>query len=619
MAKLEELEARLAHARNDDERAETAVALAAYWGEHDPSQSLDYSVQALALTEQAQPTEIRIRAHVELAHAHYRLGDYRAALKIASGMLDDAHTLAIKSLEARAHNLIGNCFHAVGDYTSAQENYMELLRIAEDIGDQGMMSGALVNLGIIYAESNNHAKSITYLERGVEVARAAQISEHDLALRIHNLGAAYLAAGIYEKAIARNLEALSVFETCGDLIGIVNCQYTLGATYKSLEQYEKAHDAYAAALTAASAAGAEYYAKGYLPKQLGELLIAEGKPEEALSRLKLALPVLETHDDKPELREAHRLLSLAYRQLGCYEDAFTHCEAYHELYEKIFNEESDERLRALQTRHEVERAQLEAQVYRLKSESLEHEMEARKRSEEQRVAFAIEHQRGEALRELFTNTYHDLMTPITTMRTSLELMDRLPLNDPRMTERRGRVISQLDNLTDKLNSILLMAKLDGDSPTLLLFDHHTAASLVERALRLLRLSPEDHRRIHIDLNPSIRLYVDGELMARALTNLIANALQFSVDPAPLTVAANQDSESVTIHVSDQGHGITEEEMTRIFERFYRGDGSRPMNGGSGLGLPIALAVVRRHGGRIDVKSVPGVGTTFSIVLPTQRP
>lgn len=612
---LKALETRLSNAATSQERLDALLNLTSYWGDRDPHQALDYARQALIVAEETHLLEKRVCAYLEIAAAHFRLGDYLEGLRVASAQLEETNTPELKQFHARAHNLVGNCLHAAGDYTGAQEHYLELLRLAEELNAHAMVSGALVNIGIIYAESKSFDKAITYLQRGIEVGRATQMSEIDLAHRIHNLGVAYLDQGDYEQAIAYNLEALAVFEQHDDQLGIVACQHTLCTAYKSLEVYEKAHAASAVALQAARKAGSDYFADGYLPKQLGDLLIAEGKFDQAIEQLKPALPVLEANDDKPELKEAHRLLAFAYREMGCFQQALQHLDAYQELYEALFNEDSDMRLRVLQTRHEVERAELEAQVYRLKSDALEQAMAARQRDEAQRVAIAIERERGMALRELFTNTYHDLMTPITVMRTGLELMARLPPDDPRAPQRRDRIISQLDNLTDKLNMILLMAKLDGEKGESLQSDLHNVDTLIDRAVRLLRLDERARARVRVEIPHPFAVWLDGQLMTRALANLIDNALRFSPEPAPVVVSATHDEARIIIGVRDQGAGIAEADRPRIFERFFRGDASRSIEGGSGLGLPITQAIMRLHGGEIEVECEQGAGTCFRMVLP----
>jgi two-component system phosphate regulon sensor histidine kinase PhoR len=101
-----------------------------------------------------------------------------------------------------------------------------------------------------------------------------------------------------------------------------------------------------------------------------------------------------------------------------------------------------------------------------------------------------------------------------------------------------------------------------------------------------------------------------------VANLIDNASKYTPDGGTITVAAKANGQHVTIEVSDNGIGIPQDDVPRIFERFYRVDRSRSRDmGGTGLGLSIVKHVAQVHGGTIDVESTPGKGSTFRLKLP----
>ena len=112
------------------------------------------------------------------------------------------------------------------------------------------------------------------------------------------------------------------------------------------------------------------------------------------------------------------------------------------------------------------------------------------------------------------------------------------------------------------------------------------------------------------------VYGDEPLLAVALHNLIANAIQYSQKGSRVGVGVSNADGIVEIAVTDQGIGIPDEELDRVFERFFRIDPARSRHtGGSGLGLSIVKHVVQNHGGDIRVWSQPGNGSTFTIRLP----
>lgn len=117
-----------------------------------------------------------------------------------------------------------------------------------------------------------------------------------------------------------------------------------------------------------------------------------------------------------------------------------------------------------------------------------------------------------------------------------------------------------------------------------------------------------------------RCCVSGDLqrLQRMVANLLDNALKYTPSEGTITVSVNDDEENVVISVSDTGIGISEEDLSHIFERFYRCDQSRSQ-AGIGLGLSLALAIARSHGGNITVRSRPGKGSTFTVTLPHRLP
>jgi signal transduction histidine kinase len=105
-------------------------------------------------------------------------------------------------------------------------------------------------------------------------------------------------------------------------------------------------------------------------------------------------------------------------------------------------------------------------------------------------------------------------------------------------------------------------------------------------------------------------------MIQALDNIVDNAIKYSTTEKHLTVKGTATAKSVTLTVRDRGTGIARKDLSRVFERFYRG--GNVTSSGSGLGLPIAKRIVEGHGGRIEVRSTVGSGTEVHVTLPIGR-
>jgi len=111
------------------------------------------------------------------------------------------------------------------------------------------------------------------------------------------------------------------------------------------------------------------------------------------------------------------------------------------------------------------------------------------------------------------------------------------------------------------------------------------------------------------------LEIDPDRLAQALGNVVSNAIKYTPAGGQVSVSAGTQAEQACIRVDDSGPGIAPEEMERIFTPLYRGAAGRRFPSGMGLGLSIARDLVAAHGGRIEVQSTPGAGSTFTLWLP----
>jgi signal transduction histidine kinase len=110
------------------------------------------------------------------------------------------------------------------------------------------------------------------------------------------------------------------------------------------------------------------------------------------------------------------------------------------------------------------------------------------------------------------------------------------------------------------------------------------------------------------------VFVDAELIVLMIAHLIDNAVKYSRPGSPILIGAHASERGVIIHVTDQGPGISEDEQTRIFDKFYRGSRGQHLKG-TGMGLAIAREIIRAHGEEIWVRSNPDQGSEFCFSLP----
>lgn len=219
-------------------------------------------------------------------------------------------------------------------------------------------------------------------------------------------------------------------------------------------------------------------------------------------------------------------------------------------------------------------------------------------------------------REFVANVSHELKTPIASVGLLAEALQE-GADDPDMVRHfADRLTTESQRLGSITREIIELSRLQAEG-ALAEFEPVTVQSIVYKAIDQNRVVAKA-RGIKLaeggDLDAVI--YGDETRLVVALNNLIANAVHYSPDNSQVGIGAVRRNSFIEIAVTDQGIGMTKEEVERVFERFYRTDQARSRStGGSGLGLSIVKHIVSNHGGDIRVWSAPGKGSTFTIRIP----
>ena len=221
--------------------------------------------------------------------------------------------------------------------------------------------------------------------------------------------------------------------------------------------------------------------------------------------------------------------------------------------------------------------------------------------------------------DFVANVSHEIKTPLTAILSTVETLTETPLDDAGRAKCFDILTRQARRLNDLVHDILSLAAIErrqtaGDQA-------FTPLSLAQAARDALALCQDEASRRGVALAllpeppPDLTVKADPRLIEQALVNLITNALRHSGSPT-VTLTLAQEGDNATLTVADQGCGIPEEHLPRLFERFYRvhKDRSRE-NGGTGLGLAIVKHIALLHHGAVDVRSTPGQGTAFTLTLP----
>ncbi len=221
----------------------------------------------------------------------------------------------------------------------------------------------------------------------------------------------------------------------------------------------------------------------------------------------------------------------------------------------------------------------------------------------------------DALRRFIADASHELRTPVTALATFNELLQGSASTDPSAREEFLRESqAQISKLHWITANLLDLSRLDaGIAP--LSIESHDAADIVDTAVAGFRVRARDKGISLVVEQPAGRLPLscDRNRLEMALSNLIANAVKFAPSGGTVHVSAEAEVSAVRFEVIDDGPGIAPEDLPFIFERFYRGRGSK--SEGAGLGLAIVRSIARAHGGSISVESAPEKGSRFILRVP----
>jgi two-component system phosphate regulon sensor histidine kinase PhoR len=219
-------------------------------------------------------------------------------------------------------------------------------------------------------------------------------------------------------------------------------------------------------------------------------------------------------------------------------------------------------------------------------------------------------------RDFVSNLSHELRTPLASLRALAETLQDGALDDPPAARRFvDQIQIEVDALTQMVNELLELSRIESGRFSL---DRSPVAAydLLDSAARRMQLQAE---RADLTLrvecaNDLPNVQIDSQRLEQVLVNLIHNAVKFTRPGGEIVLSAEPDDGSIRFAVHDTGVGIPLDEVSRIFERFYRVDKSRTGNG-TGLGLSIAKHIVEAHGGKIWAESAEGRGSTFYFTIP----
>jgi len=220
-------------------------------------------------------------------------------------------------------------------------------------------------------------------------------------------------------------------------------------------------------------------------------------------------------------------------------------------------------------------------------------------------------------RDFVANVSHELRTPLTAIRGYVEALaegDATPEDSRRFLDIIERHTERMERL---VKDLLRLARLDAGQETLDIISCDARNLINAVVTELSSALDERHQRVDVAIGAGAEsLRADPTKLHDVLRNLVANAITYAPERTTIRVETSASGSSVTLSVSDEGPGIPEEDLSRVFERFYRVDKSRARDpGGTGLGLAIVQHLVELHNGEVRAENRQPAGAKVSVTLP----
>ena len=222
------------------------------------------------------------------------------------------------------------------------------------------------------------------------------------------------------------------------------------------------------------------------------------------------------------------------------------------------------------------------------------------------------------IREMSDNIAHDLKSPIARIRGFAELSLTHEENLEDFRAMASNTIEESDRLLDMINTMLVISKAEAGEGEFE-FKKTNLSIMIKAACDLFAPLAEDK---NIEFNHTIEeqifIVADIKMLQRAFSNLLDNAIKYTLENGKINVIVFKENYYITIKIEDTGIGIASECLEKIFQRFYRAESSRT-SAGTGLGLSLSRTIVHEHKGELQVKSYPGQGSVFVMTLPYCNP
>ena len=537
------------------------------------------------------------------------VSNYPQAIKSLSEAIKISQSIGEKKIMADSLNVVGIINDKLNNYSNALKAYFKALKIYEEIKLNKPRGIVLSNIGLIYTNINDYTNALKFYSSALDIAEEEKDIESRLITCI-NIGLTHKLLRNYEAAISFLNEAREISEKTGDKLRKSITLDLLGDVKSHLNDYKTAHEIYRESLRMKIELD-DKRGQAIVLATIGNLQIIEGRLEEAKINIESALNISDELGIKRAIFENNKLLAGIYEKQGKFDLSLKHFKASYEKELEYLKEEAETKAKNITTQLEIEQAQKEAEIQRLKN------IELAKALEEVKELNVSLNELNKEKNEFMAIAVHDLKNPLQNILSTARILKRSKnLSESELDDFTSNIISQTGRMFNLIKKLLDHNAIDQGNITI----NKSDFGINDICYEVINNFKEEAARknlniIYSDMTANRQINSDREILYEILQNLISNSIKFSPSGKNIFFRTYLNGATTEIEISDEGPGFTEEDKKKIFTKYSRLS-AKPTGDehSTGLGLSIVKRLSELIGAEISLDSTSGSGAKFTISI-----
>ncbi len=627
-------------------KAESYYNLAEFVMKEKPEMGLAFGDTLEQIAKSSGDKKTLARAFHMRGIANFEQGKFEDALPFHRQELAISLATNDMELQGKAYNSVGNCFHNMGRNDTAIVYLIKAAKLKEKLGNMKDVAAVYSNIGNVFSDEKSPDKAIEWLQKSLAIRLSLPDGEKGAIVCYNNLSVAYNGKPDYDKAIEYAQKGYDLAMESGNKFHAGVLAGSLGHLWlnkkdldKSIEMSDKA-----VALLAETNRTSNLV---FPYTNLAEAWWRKGNYKKALELNQKGYAIMQELKLIEPLEVYYENFGNIYESMGDYKQSLVWFKKFMALDDTLFNKEKLEAIADVEVKFETQKkeAQLATQQLELERQSGQKKVilisaiaallalgggfqylrnKERIKQKETELTAQLEHAEAEKLREMdslkstfFANISHEFRTPLTLIISPLEQMMNGSFQGDfqkyyRIMHRNGK------RLLDLVNQLLDLSKLESGKLKLSASEGDLAAFVraIGFSFESLAVRKQVDYQVIVPEGTTI-CYFDSDKVEKILSNLISNAFKFTPEGKRIMVTLEYSKASAQISVQDEGMGIPADQLPNLFERFSKTVSSE-VQPGSGIGLALTKELVELHGGKIEVTSREGLGSTFTVIFPVEK-